>query len=95
MILPGAGKVGDHSGLVDNFAVGKVDIPSGAAVVGWRDAKDDRDRTGELPPPVGCVVVDVLEDVLLDVLEEGTEGLLWRVRESPSSPMGSGFMLSS
>ena len=49
----------------------------------------------ELPSPVGCVVVDALEDALLDVLEEGTEGLLWRVGGSPSPPMGTGSMLSS
>jgi hypothetical protein len=44
----------------------------------------------ELPPPVRCVVVDALKDALLDVLVDGTEGLLWRGGGIPSPPMGSG-----
>ena len=50
-VASGAGKVGDHSSLVDNFAVGEVDIPNGATVVGRQDAKDNRDRTGETSAP--------------------------------------------
>ena len=45
-LLSDAVKVGNHSGLVDDFAVSKVDIPDRSTVVGQRDAKDDRDRTG-------------------------------------------------
>ncbi len=50
-LASGAGEVGNHSGLVDDFAVGKVDIPNGAIVVGQQDAMDDRDRTGGTSVP--------------------------------------------
>jgi hypothetical protein len=46
----GAVKVGSHSGLGDDFAIGEVDIPKHTAFVGRRDAKDDWDRTGGTPP---------------------------------------------
>ena len=49
----------------------------------------------ELPPPVGRVVVDALEDALLDALVDGTEGLSWRGGGIPSPPMGSGSMLTN
>ena len=56
-LLSGAGEVGDHSGLVCDFAVGEVDIPKGAAFAGRQDTKDDRDRTGGTSAPsraCGC-----------------------------------------
>ncbi len=49
----------------------------------------------EPPPPVGCVAVDALENVLLDALVDGTEGLLLIGRRIRSPPMGSGSMLAS
>jgi hypothetical protein len=61
----GAVKVGNHSSLVDDFTIGKVDIPNLTTFVGWRDAKDDWDRTGGTPatsqacgrPRIGIYVV--------------------------------------
>ena len=49
----------------------------------------------EPPPPVGCVVVDALEDALWDALVEGTEGLMLMGGGIPSPPMGFGSMLTS
>ena len=50
-LLSGAVKVGNHSGLVDDFAVGEVDIPNRSTIIGRRDAKDDWDRTGGTSAP--------------------------------------------
>ena len=49
----------------------------------------------EPPPPVGCVVVDALENALFDALVDKTEGLLLMGGRTPSPPMGSGSMLAS
>ena len=56
-LLSGAVKVGNHSGLVDDVALGEVDIPNHSAFVGRQDAKDDWDRTGGTSAPsraCGC-----------------------------------------
>ncbi len=50
-------KVSNCSGLVDDFAVGKIDIPNRSTFVGQKDAKDDWDRTGGNSAPsraCGC-----------------------------------------